>query len=332
MENRVKPLLPFFHAARVAGRPLALATLVATAGSTYRKAGTQMLIADDGQYAGLLSGGCLEGDLAERAREVMRTGVARFVSYDMRGPDDALWGLGSGCEGAMQVLLSYCGPNNGYLPMPWLEASLTAGHSDRFAIVTAESSPHFGASLRAATDEPAGNLLWITLDPPPVLLLCGGGPDAVPVVELAGFMGWRVAVVDHRPAYADPRRFPADVEVRLMRPAPLESLGIGARPSAAVIMSHHLDTDRAWLAALAQEPPDFVGLLGPAPRREKLLAALDARERQALAAALRAPVGLDLGGRTPESIALAIISEIQATLHQRPGQPFSRTDRGPVSP
>ncbi len=326
MENRIKPLLPFFHAARVAGEPLALATLVETAGSTYRKAGTQMLIRTDGQYAGLLSGGCLEGDLADRAREVMRTGVARFVTYDMRGPDDALWGLGSGCEGAMRILLSYCGPNNEYLPLPWLEASLNADRNQRFAMVIAESNPRLGASLSMDTDEPAANLLWITLEPPPTLLLCGGGPDVLPVVDLACFMGWRVEIVDHRPAYADPRRFPAAVVVRLLRPAPLKSFRSGACPTAAIVMSHHLDTDRNWLSALAQDPPDFVGLLGPAPRREKLLAALDAGERQALAGVLRAPVGLDLGGRSPESIALAIVSEIQAALHQRQGQPFSHTN------
>lgn len=326
MENQIKPLLPLYYGARAAGEALALATLIETAGSTYRKTGTQMLIAQDGRYAGLLSGGCLEGDLADRARTVIKSGEACFASYDMRGPDDQLWGLGSGCEGAMRILLSYCGPNNGYAPLPWLEASLTATEEQKYALVIASTADRLGKCLpadAATAAQPGESLMWIALKPPPSLLLCGGGPDAVPVAELARFLGWRVEVLDHRPAYADARRFAAGVRVRQARPAPLSTFSPEPLPDAAVIMSHHLDTDRGWLAALASQPPGYVGLLGPAPRREKLLGELTVEQRQALAGVLRAPVGLDLGGRSPESIALAIISEIQAALHQRRGQPFS---------
>src|SRR6202142_1482046 len=78
-----------------------LATVVATAGSTYRKAGARMLLMADGNYSGLLSGGCFEADLVAHAREVLKSGAARVVEYDMRGPDDALFGIGAGCEGAM---------------------------------------------------------------------------------------------------------------------------------------------------------------------------------------------------------------------------------------
>jgi xanthine dehydrogenase accessory factor len=82
-----------------------LATVVATAGSTYRKPGARMLIMSDGSYLGLLSGGCLEADLKLHAREVLDGGASRAVEYDMRGPDDVLFGIGAGCEGAMRVLL-----------------------------------------------------------------------------------------------------------------------------------------------------------------------------------------------------------------------------------
>src|SRR5450755_2069393 len=82
-----------------------LATVVATAGSTYRKPGARMLIMADGSYLGLLSGGCLESDLMLHARQVLDSGMARAVEYDMRGPDDLLFGIGAGCEGAMRVLL-----------------------------------------------------------------------------------------------------------------------------------------------------------------------------------------------------------------------------------
>ena len=92
---------PAYDSARV------LATVVGTTGSTYRKPGAFMLIARNGDSAGLLSGGCLEGDLAEYARGVIDTGKARLVTYDMRGGDDLVWGLGLGCEGAMHILLMH---------------------------------------------------------------------------------------------------------------------------------------------------------------------------------------------------------------------------------
>src|SRR6202012_1493456 len=87
-----------------------LATVVATAGSTYRKPGARMLLMEDGSYIGLLSGGCLEADLQIHAREVLRSGAARAFEYDTRGPDDTLFGVGAGCEGTMRVLLEPAGP------------------------------------------------------------------------------------------------------------------------------------------------------------------------------------------------------------------------------
>src|SRR6202140_4080415 len=89
-----------------------LATVVATAGSTYRKPGARMLIMADGSYLGLLSGGCLEADLKLHAQAVLESGVPRTVEYDMRGPDDILFGIGAGCEGAMRVLLEPAGPGS----------------------------------------------------------------------------------------------------------------------------------------------------------------------------------------------------------------------------
>src|SRR5262249_41073804 len=126
VESLLGPLLPLFERERAAGRPVALGVLVETAGSTYRKPGALMLIASDGESAGLLSGGCLEGDLGEYARGVIDTGKARLVTYDMRGGDDLIWGLGLGCEGAMHILLIRVGPDNDWQPMTQLSRSLAA--------------------------------------------------------------------------------------------------------------------------------------------------------------------------------------------------------------
>src|ERR1700761_6679814 len=92
-----------------ATQPRVLATVVATAGSTYRKPGARMMLMADGSYIGLLSGGCLESDLQIHARQVLESGIARAVEYDTRGPDDTLFGVGAGCEGTMRVLLKPAG-------------------------------------------------------------------------------------------------------------------------------------------------------------------------------------------------------------------------------
>src|SRR5262249_25549313 len=99
---------------------------VDTGGSTYRKPGAVMLIASNGESAGLLSGGCLEGDLGEYARVVIDTGKPRLVTYDMRGGDDLIWGLGLGCEGAMHILLIRVGPDNDWQPMSQFSRCLAA--------------------------------------------------------------------------------------------------------------------------------------------------------------------------------------------------------------
>jgi xanthine/CO dehydrogenase XdhC/CoxF family maturation factor len=139
----------------------------------------------------------------------------------------------------------------------------------------------------------------------------------VPVVDFATRLGWSVIAHDHRPAYADGARFPAAARVVLGRPEALAgTIDLGS-VDAAVVMSHHLESDAAYLRALAASRVPYVGLLGPAPRRERLRAAIGP-ELAVLDGRLRSPVGLNLGGRASTSIALAIVAEIHAFVHRRP--------------
>jgi xanthine dehydrogenase accessory factor len=328
-------------------------------GSTYRKPGAMLLIAGDGEYAGLISGGCLEGDLGERSGEVIETGQAALVSYDLRDSDDLLWGLGLGCEGAMHILLLRVGPREDWQPLSHLAAALGAHAPTAIGVVTESRDreiplgalllpqvsgtsalvlpPSLAASARAALLEPqvlaalaaapgsAGvdslegpdarwRLLLLPLSLPPRLLLLGAGADAVPVVDFAARLHWRVTLVDHRPAYAVPAHFPYAERVVLARPEELAQAVDLKRFTAAVVMSHHLPSDLEYLRALSASPLPYIGLLGPAARREKLLSELGA-EAQRLRPRLHAPVGLNLGGRTPEAIALSIVAEIHAFVH-----------------
>jgi xanthine dehydrogenase accessory factor len=325
MESVIGPMLPLFERERAASRALAFGVVIGTVGSTYRKPGALMVIAANGDYAGLLSGGCLEADLREHARTVMESGQARTVSYDLSDPKDVLWGVGAGCEGAMEILLARVGRENDWQPLAHLADSLVAHRPTAVRIVTASRDPQWPPGTIILPDMPAASgdadVFILTLTLPPRVLLLGGGPDAVPVVDIAARLGWKLTVVDHRPAYAKQSNFPAAERVLLAHPDKLPGMVDFSHYAAAVIMSHHLLSDLAYLRAISDSQIPYVGLLGPAVRRERLLDELGA-QGQALHARLRAPVGLALGGRTPESIALAIVAEIHAFLHGASGGPF----------
>jgi xanthine/CO dehydrogenase XdhC/CoxF family maturation factor len=296
-----------------------LATVVRTAGSTYRKPGARMLLMADGSYIGLLSGGCLESDLQIHAREVMDSGVARSVEYDTRGPDDTLFGVGAGCEGTMRVLLEPAGPGSS------AEAALAAvGRLTHAGETTSLIMVHDSVQMPLGT-YPGGEDLppaerthaYVQrLAPPPHLLICGAAPDAQPVVAAARALGWRVSLIDHRPAYAVAARFPG-AEVRVANPKSLRGEVDLARCHAAVVMSHHLPSDEIYLRELALAGvPAYVGLLGPKARRSRLAKELGPLT-ESLGARIRGPVGLDIGAATPEGIALAIIAQIHAWLAGR---------------
>jgi xanthine dehydrogenase accessory factor len=343
-------LSEFFRDRRDRGDPLVLATIARTLGSTYRKAGAQMLIAADGSAAGLLSGGCLESDLMERARSVL-SGAPVVADYDTRSSDDLIWGIGLGCEGAMSILMTRLDRANDYQPFAFIEDCRRRGMPGNFALVTHTSNPAYplGAAFRsgtavslpasvaailngtaplgaATTVETVGATFLIApVELPPRLLVLGAGPDAMPLVEIAGLMNWHVTVLDHRPAYAVAERFPRAQRVALNPAADLAKELRAARYDAAIVMSHHLLSDQAYLTALAENDAiPYVGLLGPAPRRARLMQEIGALS-QRLGGRLHGPIGLDIGARTPETIALAIVSEIQAVLAGRPGGSFGAT-------
>jgi xanthine dehydrogenase accessory factor len=357
VESLLGPILPLFARERAAGHAVAIGVLVHTAGSTYRKPGALMLIAANGDFAGLLSGGCLEADLREHARSVIDTGQPRLIQYDMRGGDDLIWGLGLGCEGAMHILLLRVGAVEHWQPLEYLTACLAAHHPTAVGIVIESEHPDLPvgaielprryhtnigntrvpeswtvgmpeaavtALLSAAAQtgraaclegsSPPWKLFALPLCLPPKLLLLGAGPDAAPVVDFAARLNWKITLVDHRPVYANPDHFPLAERVLLARPEELLKAVDAEHFSAAVVMSHHLPSDLEYLRALAATAIPYIGLLGPAVRRERLMADLGATA-QRLIPRLHAPVGLALGGRTPESIALSIIAQIHAVVH-----------------
>jgi xanthine/CO dehydrogenase XdhC/CoxF family maturation factor len=309
-----------------------------------------MLVLPDDRVIGLISGGCLEGDLLEHARTVHETGEPRIVRYDMRSEDDIIWGLGLGCAGAVDVLLERVdGEAPGPLDLmaecirerkPGVIATALAGkaalathwalHPDgRFSGPAAGSAEIERAARHAAERDgdallegEAGKILIEVVLPPPRLLVFGAGPDAVPVVRIANELGWEAIVVDWRPAYARPESFPEAGDVVLCEAECVgESVEVD-EATAALVMTHHYLHDRSLLRFLLPSTVRFIGILGPRKRTDLLLG--DLREEGVSLTPeqlerLHGPAGLDIGAEAPEQIALALVAEIQAVLAGRAG-------------
>ncbi len=311
--------------------PFVLATLLATEGSSYRRPGARLLLGREGLLRGSLSGGCLEGDLQARAREVLAEGRPRRIRYDLRGEMDLVWGSGSGCEGVLDLLLE---PLTGFPEwMQWVEQAwasrtplrlrtdLSPENLGRRSIPRYPGPEAPGPPEACVEDFPAPLALWIV----------GAGDDSRPLVRMAKELGWIVGLLDHRPAFARPERFPEADAVRSGHPAALlPSLPLDAR-CAVVLMTHHYAKDLEALRLLLPSPAGYLGLMGSRRRSAKLLAELAAEGLRA-DSRLHAPVGLDLGATDPEGIALAILAEIQATLAGRRAAPLRELDLPVLAP
>jgi xanthine dehydrogenase accessory factor len=286
-----------------AGRSFALAIVVAAEGSTYRKPGAVALIADDGRRVGVISGGCLEAGLDMLGRDALVADAPRLNVFDTRSDDDLVFGSGSGCRGRMHVVAIPIRPGR---PSPVFErlAAAWTRHAD-VTIALAELAPDLFTEGRVEIRAP-GSLVAI-----------GAGPEMPPLLRVARTLGWYTSVADHRDGLLEPERvLDADRVTRGRPGAAIRELA-GQRIDAAIVMTHLADADLEALASLAPLPVPYVGLLGPAARRDELLARLDAATREALGGRLHAPVGLKLGGEGPEAIALAIAAELQQEFQNR---------------
>lgn len=343
-------LLKFFHQHRD-DESLVLVTIIGTAGSTYRKTGAMMLISSNHEYVGMISGGCLEGDLLHHADEVFASGQARKVTYDMHAGDDLVWSLGIGCDGIIHLLLQRLEQRSGFQLLDWLSDSLLARKPVILAMHVAEQTPEAGLGEIALLNSDAqstGNpqlahlagqsvlsgwpgwrfkqadpdCLLIQVTPQPSVLICGAGPDAVPVAAQFVDLGWECRVVDHRTSYANPGRFADGCITLVARPEQLHRVVELAQVDAAIIMAHHLENDAAYLRQLVPmrgtelQPGSlsYLGVLGPAARRNKLCEMAGCPD-----ASVHGPVGLDIGAELPEAIALSIAAEVHAALNHRNG-------------
>ena len=333
-----------------AGERVVLATVVRITGSSYGGVGTRMVIRPDGSTIGIVSGGCLEADLAEHARQVHSSCEAKVVTYDTRADDDAAWGLGLGCNGLIDVLLEPLKGSTATSVARMLELARDADNPAVVATVIASSTSRVGSHLLIhdgsvevigefprriiddigrdshdafaerrrgmVRDYDGVTVAFEVMTPAIRLVICGSGPDVVPLVRVGTELGWNLTVVDHRPVeHAHPERFPGARVVDCPEPQLLAQT-VGLTPhTAAVVMSHHYARDLEYMKALLASRAPYIGMLGPRARTERMLADIAASGLAvSMGDRLFSPVGLDIGAEGPDAIALAIVAEVSATL------------------
>ena len=330
--------------------PAALATLGRVRGSSYRRPGARLLLTADGGRTGAISGGCLEDDVRLRAQSVATAGTALTVTYDTTAENDLVWGVGLGCHGVVEVVIEPLAAEPGWAEcvrgafqrrtdaalalafgkgggQPGTRAALAGDGSQFWGDPALRSGLETALTQQSSHQALAGGLtVFFEFVPRPTpLLVFGAGDDARPLCRMATELGYAVSVLDARPALATRERFPTADSVIVAAPEVLADRVPLDDRTAAVVMTHHYVHDLPLLRTLLPQPLAYLGLLGPRQRAGKILDDLVAGGLEitpAMHARLRAPVGLDVGATTPESVALAILAEIQATLAHRDAHPL----------
>lgn len=337
----------------------ALATLVRTNGSVFRRAGTRMLVHGDGRVVRGISAGCPEADIVERAREVITAGEAKLLQYDREHGYDALMELG--CGGEMEVLLE---PLKSVSDLRFADAAAhclqaresgtlmtvfaTEGRcmpqprrllwSERLVLDELNNPRSADAVLSQALSGTTGNaarldevstgdgrvqVLVERLEAPIRLVLIGVNTTTIALSNMARSLGWNVQVIDHRddtPVAA----IPDGVSLLCANAGKMEKLLRFDSRTAVLVMTHNLERDLEYLHVLRSQPLLYLGAVGSRTRAEKMRSAIgDTRTP------LCAPAGLDIGSETPEEIALSIAAEIQGAVHGRKGERLS-LGAGPI--
>ncbi len=329
---------------------VALATVVQVTGSSLRPEGSKLVISSGGAIHGSVTGGCVEGAVFEEAREVLKDGAPRLLSYGVT--NQQAWDVGLSCGGSVQILVESLDTPDWQAVLPplarilaenQLAALLTVIHGDSVGkkmLVLPDGETHGSLGNRELDQEAIGNLpenwatrlpLQITLKngevlfadfivPPPRLVIIGASHIAIPLVALANTLQFHTIVVDARSAFATRERFPHAHELIVGWPADvLQQLKLDAA-TCVVALSHDDKLDNPALLFAITSPARYIGALGSRTTNAKRLEDLRAEgAKEQDLKRIHAPVGLKIGARQPEEIALSIMAEIVATAHGHDG-------------
>jgi xanthine/CO dehydrogenase XdhC/CoxF family maturation factor len=359
MTKEIKDILAAYKAALAHGRQTALATVVHVEGSSYRRPGARMLIEDNGQLTGAISGGCLEGDALRKALQAINLQQNKLVTYNSMHEEDIDFGVQLGCNGIVHILFEPIDPADENNPVSLLEKAMT--FSGETVLVTLFSLQWFNGhqpgtcfllnketsqsniadtALETAVRKDAADVLQTRtsiineynefslssfvelLQPSVSLVVIGAGNDVFPLAEMAGILGWKITIADGRSTHANKQRFPNVHTIITGKPeAVIEQLAIDDW-TVFLLMTHNYNYDLAMIRLLLSVKCSYIGTLGPKKRLDRMLNQL---QQEGLIitdeqkANIYGPTGLDIGAETAEEIALSILAEIKAVFADRQG-------------
>jgi xanthine/CO dehydrogenase XdhC/CoxF family maturation factor len=365
----LQQILLAYQNCKVRNQKAALATVVKVDGSAYRRPGARMLVTEDGELTGAISGGCLEGDALRKAQTVIFQQKSMLVTYDTTDEDDQKFGVGLGCNGIIQVLIEPLDFDDESNPVELLKVAL----SDRIPaiLVTAFSlknargeqigtrvlskegytfgkietldpvlSENIQLEINSKTESDGSNLkqyeildeIWVfyeAIKPPIQILLFGAGNDTIPVAKLASLLGWDLTLIDGRKNHAIAQRFPTATNI-IIESADKAVAGLDPdKNTVALLMTHNFEYEAIVLKDLIPYSLPYIGILGPKKKTEKLIARLESEGIKVPTENIYAPIGLDIGAEGSEEIALSALAEIKAVLAKR-NPDFLKNKLGPI--
>lgn len=308
--KEIRDIITAFDKAQNAGKQTALATVLHVEGSSYRKEGARMLITEDGELTGAISGGCLEGDALRKALFVMQEKKAKLVVYDTSDEDDVKIGFQLGCNGIIHVLIEPIDPTAKHHPVILLREALahrayaviaTVFSLDRNATQTGTClllkedgttfqknddchlnelllndahtvlTNHKSLIAKYELNEKKLTAFIHIIKPQTTLIIVGAGNDALPLVSMGELLGWKVTVVDGRPDYANKKRFSSGCQVIVNKPEKIFSEISIDDQTVFVLMTHNYNYDLAMFRELVQRDVRYIGILGSRGKVAKML-------------------------------------------------------------
>lgn len=345
--KEITDILKAYQKATKDKKKTALATVVKVEGSSYRRPGARMLITEDGQLTGAISGGCLEGDALRKALSAIVQQENKLITYDTTDEDDAKFGVQLGCNGIVHILFEPILEEETLNPIVILSA-LQEKREDAVLVTlfSLNGKQQLGTSMLFKKEAILSKILkeieadillnakevfisktaafkvypygdhqieaFLELIHPPVsLIIAGAGNDAQPLAEMAYLLGWEISIIDGRPTHATVQRFANATRILVSKPDKvLNQIDIDEQ-TAFVLMTHNYNYDLELLKYLLDTNAPYIGTLGPKKKLIRMLEELNLATPEN-ENRVHGPIGLDIGAETAEEIAISILAEIKS--------------------
>lgn len=364
--KEITQIISAYHKYKDLGKKTALATVVKVDGSAYRRPGARMLVSEDGELTGAISGGCLEGDALRKAQSVIFQQKSMIVTYDTTDEDDQKFGVGLGCNGIIQVLIEPIDFSNTQNPIELLKTASSDRKTKVLVTVFSLKMPRasqIGTQLLVSPDSLIGNeekipesifnliqkesseifdsqknkisasgdhFVFLECIKAPVhLMLFGAGNDTIPLAKMADLLGWELSLIDGRSSHATAQRFPTVNHIIISTADAAVDQLVFDPYSVVLLMTHNFEYEVEVLKSLLKKDIPYIGILGPKKKRLKMIERLELEGIEANQNNLYGPMGLDIGAEGSEEIALSVLSEIKAVVSQK-SSGFLRDKNGPI--